>query len=294
MNRIPVLHYFKDKSSLINSYFIALVPLIIFGFYKNGILLYQNDLIDFKSVLIPVYFYGISIVIAFIVAKIMKISVKENILMSLILVSTISINTNMFIYPILLFVSLFIVQYIYNKSKLKFNVLAMTRILLIFSLLINSYSYLNIGEKLDKFNYDLFDTFLGFASGGIASTSIIILIISFIILSFNRFYKRIIPIMAILTFCTGSLVITFLMKDMSYLNILLSGTIYFSFIFIGADIELSPSTKKGMAIYGALIGLLSAIIGIFNQLETGFISIMLASLAILLIERIQNKKYLQV
>lgn len=294
MNRIPVLHYFKDKSSLINSYFIALVPLLIFGFYKNGILLYQNDLINFKSILIPIYFYGISVVVAFIVAKIMRISVKENILMSLIVVSTISINTNLFIYPILLFVSLFIVQYVYNKSKLKFNIQAMTRILLIFSLLINSYSYLNIGEKLDKFNYDLFDAFLGFTTGGIASTSIIILIVSFIILAFNKYYKKIIPVMAILTFSIGSLVIAFLTKDLGNLNILLNGTIYFSFIFVGADIELSPSTKKGMAVYGVLIGLLSAIIGIFNQFDAGFISIMLASLAIPIIERLNNKKYLQV
>lgn len=294
MNRIPVLHYFKDKSSLINSYFIALVPLLIFGFYKNGILLYQNDLINFKSILIPIYFYGISAVVAFIVAKIMRISVKENILMSLIVVSTISINTNLFIYPILLFASLFIVQYVYNKSKLKFNIQAMTRILLIFSLLINNYSYLNIGEKLDKFNYDLFDAFLGFTTGGISSTSIIILIVSFIILAFNKYYKKIIPVMAILTFSICSLVIAFLTKDLGNLNILLNGTIYFSFIFVGADIELSPSTKKGMAVYGVLIGLLSAIIGIFNQFDAGFISIMLASLAIPIIERLNNKKYLQV
>lgn len=294
MKSIPVLHYFKDKNSLINSYFIALVPLLVFGLYKNGILLYQNDLISFKDVLIPVYFYVISIVVAFIVAKIMRRSVKENVLMSLIVAATISINTNMFIYPILLFVSLFIAIVLSNKSKLKFNSLALVRILLILSLLMNSYSYLNILEKLDKFNYDLFDVFLGFSTGGLATTSVVILIFSFIFLATNKYYKRVIPIAASLTFVVCSLAIAFLFKDFNYLSVLLNGTIYFSFIFMGADITLSPSNKRGMLIYGLLIGLVCAIISIFNVYEAGFISILLVSILIPLIDYVTNKKYLQI
>ena len=102
------IHYEKDKSSLIHAYYLALIPLFLFGFYKNGILLYQNELISFIDMFIPLYFYGISILIGFLIAMIRKDSKKEYILYGLILACTISMNTNMIFYPILLFVSLFI------------------------------------------------------------------------------------------------------------------------------------------------------------------------------------------
>lgn len=291
MNKIPVLHYFKDKKDLIKSYFWALIPLLIFGFYKNGLLLYQNDLINFKSVLEIIYFYLISIGVGFLVSKIMRTSSKEMILASLILVSTISLNTNMLIYPILLFIALVIGEYL--KTKFTFNSLALARLILILALLINSYSYLNIGEKLHKFNYDLFDIFLGFASGGIASTSTLILLFSAIILFSNKYYKKIIPMVSSLTFALGVSLISLITKDYDFFKILLNGTFYFSFIFIAADIYITPSTKKGMVIYASLIGIMSAIISIFNSYEASFISILVISFLPPLIDKFTNKKYLQ-
>lgn len=291
MNRIPVLHYFKDKKDLIKSYFWALIPLLLFGFYKNGILLYQNNLIDIKSVLEIGYFYLISVVVGFLGAKIMRSSPKEMVLAALIIVSTISLNTNMIIYPILLLVALIIGEYL--KTKFTFNNLALAHIILILALLINGYSYLNIGEKLNKFNYDLFDVFLGFGFGGIATTSTIILIFSIIILCCNKYYKKIIMIVSSLTFAFGVALISIVTKNLDLLKILLNGTCYFSFIFMASDMYVSPSTKKGMVIYAFLIGLFSAVISIFNGYEAGFISIFIVSLFIPLIDNFTNKKYLQ-
>lgn len=55
-------------------------------------------------------------------------------LYSLIIACTISINTNMIIYPILLFVSLFIMSYLARKKN--FNFIAGSRILLVLALLL--------------------------------------------------------------------------------------------------------------------------------------------------------------
>jgi len=292
--KIPLLHNKTDKEDLIKKYYIALIPLIIFSIYKNGILLYTNDLIKLGNILIPIYFYVISIIVAVLISKILKEDLQENILISLIIACTISINTNMIIYPILLFVSLFISKYILNKTKLNFNIISFSRLLLILSLLLNAYSYLNIAEKLNKFNYNYFDIFIGHGLGGIASTSALALIICFIILLTDRYYKKIIPIVSSLTFILIYIVYIILTKNYDCLNIVLNGLNYFSFIFIAPDIYLTPVAKNGMFIYGILIGIFTSILSILGlTYEASFISIFLISLFIPLINKITNKKYLK-
>ena len=142
MNNHFYLHYEKDKKSLIRAYFWALIPIILFSFYKNGILLYQNGYISFLDMFLPFYFYLISVLVGYLVAVIKKENHLEFMLYSLIIACTISINTNMIIYPILLFVSLFIMSYLARKKN--FNFIAGSRILLVLALLLQQYSYLNL------------------------------------------------------------------------------------------------------------------------------------------------------
>lgn len=288
---MPFIHYKKDKKNLINKYYIALIPLLIFGFYKNGILLYQHNLINLSNVFGILYFYGISIIIGIILSFLLKESYKENILICLILSATISINTNKIIYPILLFISLFIGKYLYKKSKLKLNEIAFARLLLIFSLLFGTYSYLNIGEKLEKFNYNAFDIFLGHGIGGIATTSLILLIFVFILLSTDKFYKKWIPISASLCYIGISVMYIIISKNNDFAYELLNGTIYFSYIFVAANINYSPNSRRGMIIYGILIGILSSIISILiNPYEAGYLSIFLISLMIPIINKLKIVK----
>ena len=292
MNRTPLIHNNITKKDLIKKYFIALIPLIIFSIYKNGLLLYQNDLINISKVFIPIYFYLISILIGFIISKILKEEIEENILIGLIISCSISINTNMLIYPVLLFVSLFISKVILNKFKFKYNVLSLSRIILILALLLNVYSYLNIAEKLGKFNYNYFDLFIGHGIGGLANTSLLILIFSLIILCSNKYYKKIIPLTSSLSFIIITIVYILITKDYNHLNILLNGFNYFSFIFIAPDIYITPVCKEGMFLYGLLIGILTSILNLCGiTYEASFISIFIFRLSIHLINKINNKKY---
>lgn len=294
MTKVPILHNVVDKKDLVKKYYLALIPLIIFSIYKNGILLFNNDLIKFNKILIPIYFYVISIIIGFIVSKILKEDSKENILICLTASCTISINSNLIIYPIILFVSLFIGKVIVNKSKIKFNITSFIRLILILSLLLNAYSYLNIAEKLNKFNYNYFDIFTGLGIGGLASTSTLILIFSLIILSTCRYYKKIIPISASITYIIINLGIILITKNYDYLNILLNGINYFSFIFIAPDLYITPIHQEGMLIYGVLIGILTSIISIWLPYEASIITIFILSLFIPIINNIiNNKKYLK-
>lgn len=291
MSKVPYLHYPKDKDHLIHAYFWALVPLLFFGFYKNGILLYQNEFISFFDLFLPLYFYLISGIVGLLVAVIFKGCKKEMVLFSLILSCTISINTNVILYPIVLFVAMVIANFF--RQKWNFHSLAFVRILLILALVVNSYSYLNIAEKLNAFNYDLFDVFLGYGVGALASTSIFCLIFAFFFLLLQRFYKKMIPIMASLSFCLFLLLFYFVTKDVYYLECLLQGSVYFSFIFLGADLYVSPSTKWGMMIYGMMIGVLTAFLALFLPIyEVGFFAILLASFTIPFLRRLEAKKYL--
>lgn len=292
MNKLPYLHYGKDKNSLVKAYFIALIPLLLFSFYKNGILLYQNKLISFIDMFIPLYFYIISILVGFLVAHLNKSDKREYVLYALILACTISINTNMLLYPIVLFVSLFIASFLQKKKE--FNLLASTRILLILALLLNSYSYMNVAEKIEAFNYNYLDIFIGYGVGGLASNSLFFCLLAFLILSFNKFYKKVIPIASSFSAFIVFILLFFITKNEIYLENLLNGSLYFAFVFVGTDLYVSPYTKMGKIIYGLVIGLFTALLSIFVPIyEAPYLVILLVSLFFPIFDKIIPKKRLQ-
>lgn len=294
MNKLPVLHYFKDKRVLYKSYGLALLPLLIYGFYKNGIFLYVNDLVSFKRILLPLYFYGISILMGYLVAILSHTEKKQNILMALICGASVSLNTNMIIYPILLFGLLFIVSYVTERWKIVFNKIALVRLGLVLALMLGLYSYMNIAEKLGKFNYGLGDVILGRGVSGIASSSIILIGIGLVILSFNKYYKKEIAISSIVVFGLLGFSYVFLTKNYDFLSVLLNGTVYFSLVFIGPDVSVSPYYKKGMVVYGVLIGLLTFILTlVVNSFEAGIIAVLLVSFLIPIINKIGDRQYLK-
>lgn len=284
------IHTKEDKNSLLNKYIIALIPLLLFSIYKNGISLYINDLVKFKSILIPIYFYGASLLISYIISLIFKENKKENIVMSLIIASTISINTSLILYPILLFVILYIIKYLNKLYNLKINFISISHILLLLSLFINSYSYLNIAEKLNKFNYNLFDVFLGFSSGGIGTTSLLCLIISLIILLTSKYYKKIIPIITSSIYFLITLFFIIITKNSNY-ELIINGTVYFYFIFVAPEFYSTPYSKKGMIVYSIIIGVLTSILSlILNIYESASISILIVSIFTPFINKICFKK----
>lgn len=289
MNNCFYLHYEKDKKSLIYTYFWALIPLILFSFYKNGILLYQNNYISFIDMFLPFYFYLVSMGIGYLVALIKKENKWEFLLYSLIISCTVSINTNMFIYPVLLFVLLFIMSCISEKKS--FNLVSGVRVFLVLALLLQQYSYLNVGEKIGAFNYSLWDTFMGFGISGIGTSSLFLQLICFLILIFNKFYKRSIPIIASCFYFLSFFFLYCITKDVVCLENILSGTVYFAFLFVGADLYATPNTKKGMILYGGVIGFLTFILSLILPIyEAPYIAIFIISFLIPFINRFWFKK----
>ena len=267
---IPYIHYQKDEKYMLKNYFLAVLPILCFGFYKNGILLYQHEFILFPRVFLPLYFYGISAIVGALVSILYQEEKSLNILFCLLVSSTISMNSNLFFYPILLFIGLFTSKYLEKRLKITFHIPSFIHLISLFSLLLGSYSYMNIAEKLDKFHYTISDYFLGYGVGGIASTSLLLIIIGLIILSFNRFYKKEIAFSSLTSFVITSLIFIFFISKQEVLSLLTNGNIYFSLVFL-APLVNSLYEKKSMIIDGILIGILTSILSILiNPIESVF------------------------
>ena len=125
--------FIKSKMNLkkINIYlFISLLPLIIAGFYKNGINLYTNHLVSFLGMLKPLIFDILGLTIGISVNIIherifRKSKDKLSSIMftsfhpfyGLLIASVISINTNIFLFIMITFLSLMISKF-FKSSKL--------------------------------------------------------------------------------------------------------------------------------------------------------------------------------
>ena len=100
------------------------------------------------------------------------------------------------------------------KDKITYNKTALGKLLLILlCILFSTYSYPNMLEINYNYSFNIIDYIFGREVGGIASTSIILILISFIILSFWAVYKRSIPIVSFIIYIIGSLLLLTIVKN---------------------------------------------------------------------------------
>ncbi|MCI8575397.1 MAG: hypothetical protein HFI09_02900, partial [Bacilli bacterium] len=210
MKNQNILHYDSE-----NSYFyhllLALIPLLLYGWYKNGILPFLNQDISWIKMFRPLYFpalvFSVSYLGDMVVAKIKKEKRANSLnpFYGLLLSMTLPINANIFIVSILVFFC-FIFFSFWNRTKWKINTLLSTKVILFFILIANV-SYFNATENINNLFYSLIDIFLGRNIGGLASTSIILMLGAYAFLSFDYYYKKSIPVYTFLTFTITALII---------------------------------------------------------------------------------------
>ena len=271
------------------TYLISLMPLILFGFYKNGISLYLKGYVNILVMFKPLIFVLIG-AIAGIVSNIIyekknktNKNLKEMIFSSFHLIYGIliacvaSINTNIILFGIVTFVVLFISKFI-KTNKVNVVALASLIIFLIMSIF-GKFSFLNLYESSTKFNMNGIDYLFGKGSGGIFTTNILLLTISFVILYLNKIYKRTIPVVSIIVFtiCT----VIYCIVDNNIIRVfemLFTNGILFSFIFIATDSISSSYTKYGQFIYAVIVGILTFILYLIQPALASFGAIFVASI----------------
>lgn len=272
------------------TYIISLLPLILFGFYKNGISLYIKKYVNILEMFKPLVIILLGFLIGAIVNVIYekkinknKDNIKDIIFSSLhpiygILIGCISsINTNIILFSLVTFIILLISKFTKNT---KINYITLTSLIIFFIMnIFGKFSFLNAYEVSNNFNMNTIDYLFGKGNGGIVTTNILLLIISYIILYNSNIYKRNIPIYSFISFLLLTIIYCFIKNDIgNIMNMLFTNGILFSFVYITSEPNSSSYTRLGSTIYGIIVGVLSFIFYLINPALSSLGSIFIASI----------------
>lgn len=286
MNRI----YINSKITIdkyILRYIYGLIPLIIYGIYKNGILLYNLNLINFLEIFKILYLLIISLIIYTIYCLIFKKKIKLNLEVLNILIIPLFMppSVNILIYTITLFIGLIINHYLSKVLKYN-NTTFMLLFILLFLIIFKNYNYLNLAEATKSYSFSFLDLLFGRNTAGIASSSIIIGLLLIIYFSIFTIYKKEITLSSIISF----ILLIGLLNNFNIVNIL-NGNAILSLILIAPDMLSTPIKRNEKIIYGIIIGLLSAIFTQYIDNYCGsIIAILLISIIYNPIRKIDNLK----
>ena len=216
MNRI----YINSKITIdkyILRYIYGLIPLIIYGIYKNGILLYDLNLINFLNIFKILYLLIISLIIYTIYCLIFKKKIKIDLEILNILIIPLFMPTsiNILIYTITLFIGLIINHYLSKVLKYN-NISFIILFILLFLVIFKNYNYLNLAEATKNYSFSFIDMLFGRNAAGIASSSIIIGLLLIIYFSIFTIYKKEITLSSIISF----ILLIGLLNNFNIVNIL--------------------------------------------------------------------------
>ena len=165
------VHSKNDLKKIVIYFLYSLIPLYLYGIYKNGYLLYQRNLIGFLGMFKLVILLGIGLLIYFGIKK----KVTFDLLFASIFVIPLfmSVNVNFFVYAggILLYILL---------SKYYENVSIVILVLSLFG------SFANKMEALNIFDYSVLDMLFGRNISGMGTSNIILGLVLMIVFCFSN------------------------------------------------------------------------------------------------------------
>ena len=281
------------KSKLTNSkiiiiYYVIISILTCYATYKNGIILYQKNLINIISIFKPLLMVILSISFAYLTNYMYNNVIKKDtynykedytpIFMTLITL-TLPLNTNIFIF-IFVMIVVNILKLFYNFESINYyNLIKLLFILVLF--IIGKYSYLTLYDTNIETNFSTLDLFLGRGVGAIATSNILLLILCYLILLFNDSYKKEIPIISFIAYIITLFVFDIFASNNIIFDIkeLITNGFIFGIIFIATIPMFSPIKYKEKIIYSIIIGAISFIANkTLNIYDGVFIAILVANI----------------
>ena len=236
---------------IISYLYISIIPLLIFGFYKNGIKSYDGIYI-FHPLILDLVGFASGTVVSIILEK-KKPLTSFYPFYGLLSASLVFPNTSIIVFGLICFISLFIYKKI-NKN----NVNIVCVIALIVILISNFYetSYLNLVINSNT-NLDGLDYLLGKGSAGLNASCTLLSLASYLYLSTKAFYKREIPLYSFLTYSILMVIYLSFIGDINslFVRLLSNGTI-FSLVFVSTMGTTSSYTKRGRICYALILGIL--------------------------------------
>lgn len=240
---------------IISYLYISIIPLLIFGFYKNGIKGYDGIFILHPLILDLIGFASGALVSIILEKK--KPLTSFYPFYGLLSASLVFPNTSIIVFGLICFISLFIYKKI-NKN----NVNIVCVIALIVILISNFYetSYLNLVINSNT-NLDGLDYLLGKGSAGLNASCTLLSLVSYLYLSTKAFYKREIPLYSFLIYSILMVIYLSFIGDINslFVRLLSNGTI-FSLVFVSTMGTTSSYTKRGRICYALILGILMFIL----------------------------------
>lgn len=287
----------KSIKSITLTKLLFLLPLIVYGFYKNGIYLYQEHYISFIEIFRPLIYVfigalvGISVNILY--GKFIKKSKDDwsSIIFSsfhleygVIIGCLVSINTNVLIYTLVLFIIFIISKFLNNRI----NIMCFTLIIIyLLSKIVGNPSFLNSYEMSKTFSYEFMDYLIGRYPGGVASTHVILILLGLFGLYITNNIKIGISLSSLVTLFLLFGVYS-LITNNSFTNLFFANNIVMLMSYVATDTKTSCYTKKGMIVFGVLIGILTFINHFIEPVLAPLVSILFVSLFNNLIDRKVN------
>lgn len=240
---------------IISYLYISIIPLLIFGFYKNGIKSYDG-IYTLHPLILDLVGFASGTLVSIILEK-KKPLTSFYPFYGLLSASLVFPNTSIIVFGLICFISLFIYKKI-NKN----NVNIVCVIALIVILISNFYetSYLNLVINSNT-NLDGLDYLLGKGSAGLNASCTLLSLASYLYLSTKAFYKREIPLYSFLTYSILMVIYLSFIGDINslFVRLLSNGTI-FSLVFVSTMGTTSSYTKRGRICYALILGILMFIL----------------------------------
>lgn len=290
----------KNKIFSINkNHLLCLLPLVLFSFYKNGILVYKNNFLSFFSILQYIVIPIIVVVLSYVFEIYYYVGRKKEKDLSKVINSFVPF-ANLLCYlvtgpnnPLYITIPLIIlidVLFKFIDNRFTINRIALFKCLLFLLLvLFGIYNNCNYNELYGLgSSVSLSNLFIGFRIGEIGTISNLLVLISFVLLLFNKFYKKDIALSGIITYSLLTLFLV-LLKVITFndaLVFMLDSSVLFVMVFVLTLSDASPVLKGGRILYGVLVGILCAI---FVNVFKFYIGIYFVILGLSIITPIINK-----
>lgn len=290
---MSISYIFSKDNNRENLFYLAVLPLILYGLYKNGYLLIKHDYISSAELVKVILYPVISCCFAYVIGLIFKKKQKDLLKLGIIAGLTAPYNFNMIAYFSIVIGVMFLLMYVPNRLKINEPALLIT-ILVILNAIYNNSVIFNPMEVTSLYKFSLFDLFFGRGASFIYTSSIFWLLVSYVILSNIKIYKRNIFIYEVFTYM-GCFILYLIFKH-NFINnaaIFLNGITFFSFIFLSPINESSPSVNYEIVVYSVFTAILAFIlVFMFNVFTGAVIAVLISSIIYRIYDIIRQKKFL--
>ncbi len=280
--------YLKSKKNIMDFsclYFISVLPLIIYGLYKNVFLVFRDGDFSFLEIINPILILALPVIIILLYNMLHNNFCKfcYDDLPWLFVFFFLPPNSN-----VLISTSIFLVFYLVSKKidyKINLTTLFKLVVVLVF-VFFELYSYQNLLEMNFELNYNTYDMVFGKLVAGTFSSHLILTILTFLMLCTSNYYKKSIPLIAGSIYTLLVFIFSFFINDI-FVNI--SGVLLF-FVLLGSFSIYTPVDDKKVVIYSSLLGILTFVnIFIFNHYEAPFVALLILQIIKLSTGKVSKK-----